>query len=116
MQLGHILLIDGRDMALAKHGSKLLGKHFYVEVFNFYRTNVEIKRVLKRVPKIYILHKEQEEVFKQRWPEFYAEKKPKCMNIKSDIPLEEMKKQLEKELMKYLMEVYEDMHFSKHNK
>ena len=30
MQLGHILLIDGKDMTLAKHGSKLLGKHFYL--------------------------------------------------------------------------------------
>jgi len=113
MQLGHILLIDGKDMTLAKHGSKLLGKHFYVEVFNFYRTNVEIKRTIKRVPKIYIIHKEQDDEFKQRWPEFYAEKKPKCMNIQSDIPLEEMKKQLEKELMYYLMEIYEEISVNK---
>ncbi|MGV8150391.1 MAG: hypothetical protein ACP5NV_01555 [Candidatus Woesearchaeota archaeon] len=105
MQLGHFLLIDGKDMTLAKHGSKLLGKHFYVEVFNFHRTNQEIKRVLKRVPKIYILHKEQEEVFKQRWPEIYAEKKPLCMNIPSDISSDEMKKLLEKELMMYLIEL-----------
>jgi len=109
MQLGHFLLIDGKDMTLAKHGSKLLGKHFYVEVFNFYRRNAEIKRVLKRVPKIYILHKEQDDEFKQRWPEFYAEKKPTCMNIPIDIPLEEMKKQLEKELIYYLMELYEEI-------
>jgi hypothetical protein len=31
------------------------------------------------------------------------------MNIKSNIPLEEMKKQLEKELMHYLMEIYEEI-------
>jgi hypothetical protein len=109
MQLGHILLIGGKDLTLPKYGSDLLGKHFYVEVFNFCRTHVEIKSRITRVKRIFIIHKEQDDEFRRRWPEIYAEKKPTCMNIPSNAPMDVMKKQLEKELMCYLREVVEEV-------
>ena len=76
-----ILFIGGKDLELAKYAVDLLGKHFYAEAFSFFNANPYIKRTLKIFPKIFILHKKQEDEFKERWPEIYNEKEIYCFEI-----------------------------------
>jgi len=107
--IDQVLFIGGKDLELAKLAVTILGREFYAEAINFFNTNVYLKRTLKRFPRIFILHKSQEEEFKERFSEIYEGKNIVCFNIPEDIEIEQMKKELTKSMMPYLKEILDEM-------
>ena len=64
---------------------------------------------MKRFPKIFILHKRQEEEFKERWLDIYSGKEVSCFDIPEEADMKEQRKQLRKKLMPYLKKILDDI-------